>query len=275
MPAAARRIRIGHRALSHRALSRSGLDPPYTRRDDQEAHHDAMFGSRDDSRPRTNPRSHARSLSLRASPRVPVASACIGDGDDGDRVPIGSEELNSEEVQECQDGLSGLREEDASLDFGVHRADLNDGVETVHHVRAYIDDCLVLAGEVGGGSSWSFGGFRAGEHTLRVFFDGKEVATEDFVVEPRDVFFAQMNVEDPTALYTAKGNIFDPPADRWRTYLMNMERRTSSSRSSSIPTTSTPRSSRLSRWRRARPSAETSRSAQSTASCSAPNRTAR
>jgi hypothetical protein len=172
-------------------------------------------------------RSRARALAAPALACL-LASACIGNDDDGGQVAL--EEIDpdappdSDEVQECQDELSKSREEDASLDFAVHRADPEDGgaIETVNYVRAYIDNCLVAAGEVSGGSSWSFGGYRAGEHTLRVFVDGKEVASEEFVTEPRDVFFAQMNIEEPTALYTGKGNIFDPPADRWRTYIMNV-----------------------------------------------------
>jgi hypothetical protein len=172
-------------------------------------------------------RSRARALAAPALACL-LASACIGDGDDDDRVPIGSEEIDpegletSDEVVECREALSGPREENASLEFGAHRADIENGDGTEHAVRVYIDDCLVVATTVSAGSSAGYGGYRAGEHTLRVFFDGKEVANEVFVTEPRDVFFAQMDVEKPNVVYTGKGNILDPPADRWRTYIMNI-----------------------------------------------------
>jgi hypothetical protein len=155
-----------------------------------------------------------------------LATACIGDGDDGG--PIGSEEIDPEglqlpeEVEECREELSASREEDASLELEFHRADLENGDGIEHKVRAYIDDCLVAVGEVSAGSEFGIGGFRAGEHTLHVFFDGKLVASEVFLTEPRDVFFARVNIDDPTELYTATGTRLDPPADRWRTYLMNI-----------------------------------------------------
>jgi hypothetical protein len=179
--------------------------------------------------PATTPAIERRCMSMRARPLTVsalaclLASGCIGDGDDGVALEeFDPEALEDPEVMaECEEELSGSPEERAVLELAVDSTEAPDGNGTEHAVRVYLGNCLIHTSPVGGGGSLGYG-FRAGEYTLRIYVDGEEAVKQDLITEPGDIFLAGMNVEEPTKLYTALGTKLDAPADRWRTYIMNI-----------------------------------------------------